>query len=231
MADDLIKKRRVRGGQRSSTKKLVAKIVEAIPKLSSESPEKDVVWLKQSQGTLKEKVRILKELDEKIIDALSELKEENADELMAKEIEETDEVIAELERVLIQADGALSKIGEQSVHSTPTQLPEMNGALNNSQISSDSTGKIVRAKLPKLQLKNFGGKVCEWPEFWDSFSSSIDNNDQLSDVDKFAYLRGYLEGPAKSTIAGLSLTSTNYQCAIDLLKKRFDKKTLSNVRM
>ncbi len=49
--------------------------------------------------------------------------------------------------------------------------------------------------------------------------------------DKFAYLRGYLEGPAKSTIAGLSLTSTNYQCAIDLLKKRFDKKTLSNVRM
>ncbi len=224
MADDLIKKRRVRGGQRSSTKKLVAKTVEAISKLSSESPEKDVVWLKQSQGTLKEKVRILKELDEKIIDALSESKEENADELMAKEIEETDEVIAELERVLIQADGALSKIGEQSVHSTPTQLPEMNGALNNSQISSDSTGKIVRAKLPKLQLKNFGGKVCEWPEFWDSFSSSIDNNDQLSDVDKFAYLRGYLEGPAKSTIAGLSLTSTNYRCAIDLLKKRFDKK-------
>ncbi len=33
-----------------------------------------------------------------------------------------------------------------------------------------------------------------------------------------------MEGPAKSTIAGLSLTSTNYQCAIDLLKKRFDKK-------
>ncbi len=136
MADDLIKKRRVRGGQRSSTKKLVAKIVEAIPKLSSESPEKDVVWLKQSQGTLKENVRILKELDEKIIDALSESKEENADELMAKEIEETDEVIAELECVLIQADGALSKIGEQSVHSTPTQLPEMNGALNNSTVKS-----------------------------------------------------------------------------------------------
>ena len=76
--DDLTKKRRLRGGQRSSTKKLVAKIVEAIPKISSESPEKDIVWLKQSQSTLKEKVKILKELDEKIIDALSESKEENA---------------------------------------------------------------------------------------------------------------------------------------------------------
>ena len=34
-----------------------------------------------------------------------------------------------------------------------------------------------------------------------------------------------LEGQAKSTIAGLSLTATNYQCAIDLLKKRFEKKS------
>ena len=35
---------------------------------------------------------------------------------------------------------------------------------------------------------------------------------------------GYLEGPAKATIAGLSLTGANYKCAVDLLKKRFDKK-------
>ena len=51
--DNLTKKQRLRGGQRLSTKKLVAKIVEAIPKISSESPKKDIVWLKQSQSTLK----------------------------------------------------------------------------------------------------------------------------------------------------------------------------------
>lgn len=83
----------------------------------------------------------------------------------------------------------------------------------------------MRAKLPKLRLKNFGRKFCEWPEFWDSFSSSIDNKDQLSDADTFAYLRGYLEGQTKTTIAGLSLTTTNYQCAIHLVKKRFEKKS------
>ena len=56
-------------------------------------------------------------------------------------------------------------------------------------------------------------------------ASSIDDNNQLSHVDKFAYLRGYLKGPAKSTIAGLSLTGANYKCAVDLLKKRFEEKT------
>ena len=96
--------------------------------------------------------------------------------------------------------------------------------LNDSCASTSSVGKSVRAKLLKLQLQNFDGKICEWPEFWDGFSSSIDNNDQLSDVDKFAYLRGFLEGPAKSTIAGLSLTEANYKCAVELLKKRFEKK-------
>ena len=35
---------------------------------------------------------------------------------------------------------------------------------------------------------------------------------------------GFLEGPAKSTIAGLSLTEANYKCAVELLKKRFEKK-------
>ena len=163
----------------------------------------------KTEPTLKEKIKILKEHDEKIIDALSESKEENADDSMAKEIEETDEVIAELERTLIQTDDALSKIGEQSVYSTPTHLAEMNGALNNSQVSSDSTGKIVRAKLPKLRMKNFGGKFCEWPEIWDSFSSLIDNNDQLSDVDKFAYLRGYLEGLASEIDYRRSFTYSN----------------------
>ncbi|XP_028413911.1 uncharacterized protein LOC114536757 [Dendronephthya gigantea] len=220
--DDLAKKRRVRGGQRSSTKKLVAKIVEAIAKLSDESPEKDVVWLKQSQSSLKEKVKILRELDTKIIDALSESKEEAADELMAKEIEEADEVIAELERLLLEMDNAFGKL--ELTTTKPVAIND-NEILNESQTSVESTGKIIRAKLPKLRLKNFGGKICEWPEFWDSFSSSIDNNDQLSDVDKFAYLRGYLEGPAKSTIAGLSLTARNYQCAVDLLKKRFEKRS------
>jgi hypothetical protein len=224
--DDLTKKKLVRGGHRASASKLVAKIVEAIPKASPESPEKDLVWLRQSQITLREKIKMLKELDEQIIDILSALKDKDADEQLGKEIEDSDEAIAELERTLLQLDDALGKLGGQSLPLlTPTNPTSAKGNLDQSHVSISSAGKIIRAKLPKLRLRNFGGKICEWPEFWDGFSSSIDNNDQLSDVDKFAYLCGYLEGPAKSTIAGLSLTGANYKCTVELLKKRFEKKS------
>lgn len=60
------------------------------------------------------KMKILKELDEKIIVALSEWKEKNAEELMATEIEETDEVIAELERGLIETDDVLGVTGSKA---------------------------------------------------------------------------------------------------------------------
>ena len=224
--DDLSRKKRVRGGHRASTTKLVTKTVEAIASVSTESPDKDVVWLRQSRATLRDKVKTIKELDTQIVDMLSASKEENVDDQVVKEIEESDEAIAEFERTLLEIDDALKRLGEQSVPLlTPTQPKAAEQSLDDSQVSSSSVGKVIRAKLPKLHLRNFNGKICEWPEFWDGFSSSIDDNDQLSDVDKFAYLRGYLEGPAKSTIAGLSLTGANYKCAVDLLKKRFEKKT------
>lgn len=221
--DDLTKKKRVRGGHRASASKLVAKIIEAIPKTSPESPEKELVWLRQSQMTLRDKIKMLKELDEQVIELLSVSKDEDVDEQVGKEIEDSDEAIAELERTLLQLDDTLRKLGEQSL---PLLTATDEGNLDQSHVSISTGGKSVRAKLPKLKLRNFGGKLCEWPEFWDGFCSSIDNNDALSDVDKFAYLRGYLEGPAKSTIAGLALTGKNYKCAVELLKKRFEKKSV-----
>ena len=156
-------------------------------------------------------------MDEKNINALSKSNDENADDLIAKEIEKTDEVIAELERFLIQTNDALSKMGEQNVYLTPTHLAETNSAFNNSK---------NRLTVTVEKLRGGGGGICEWPEFWDSFSSSIDNNDQLWGVDKFAYMRRYLEGQAKSIIVDLSLTATNNECAIDLLKKRFEKSAI-----
>ena len=209
--DDLSRKKRVRGGHRASVTKLVTKTVEAIANVSTESTDKDVVWLRQSRVTLRDKVKTIKELDIQIVDMLSASKEENVDDQVVKEIEESDEAIAEFERTLLEIDDALKKLGEQSVPLlTPTKPKAAEQSLDDSQVTSSSVGKVIRAKLPKLHLRKFNGKSCEWPEFWDGFSSSIDDNDQLFDVDKFAYLRGYLEGPTKSTIAGLSLTGANY---------------------
>ena len=45
-------------------------------------------------------------------------------------------------------------------------------------------------------------------------------------MNKFSYLRGLLEGSAKSIIAGFALTAANYEAAVTLLKKQFGKRNL-----
>ena len=81
-----------------------------------------------------------------------------------------------------------------------------------------------RARLQKLEVRNFGGIISEWPQFWDSFESAIHKNEVLADVDKFSCLRGLLVGPARSAIAGFAITSANYKAATDLLKRWYGKK-------
>ena len=61
----------------------------------------------------------------------------------------------------------------------------------------------------------------EWTPFWDSYSSSIHENPNLSDIDKFNDLHSLLEKSAAEAISGLKITSANYQEAIDILDKRF----------
>ena len=81
-------------------------------------------------------------------------------------------------------------------------------------------------------MREFSGDLLEWTSFWDSFSSAINENPGLSDVDKMNYLKGLLKGEALKVIGGLTLTSYNYVIAIDLLKERFGKKqVLINAHM
>eukprot|EP00112_Aurelia_sp_Birch-Aquarium-sp1_P004822 Seg1546.12 transcript_id=Seg1546.12/GoldUCD/mRNA.D3Y31 product="hypothetical protein" protein_id=Seg1546.12/GoldUCD/D3Y31 len=63
-----------------------------------------------------------------------------------------------------------------------------------------------------------------WLEFWDSFEGTIDSNPELSDRDKFEYLRNSLEGNAQRVVAGFRLTESNYKVALQMLKDRFGKK-------
>ena len=52
------------------------------------------------------------------------------------------------------------------------------------------------------------------------------SNEELSKVDKFAYLKHYLEDSAKQVISGFQLTEKNYETALDLLKQRFAKPSM-----
>ena len=79
-------------------------------------------------------------------------------------------------------------------------------------------------KLPKISLPRFNGNPVKWTPFWDSFQSAIHLNTEISDVDKFSYLRSLLDSTAYDAIAGLTLSTANYQQAVEFLCKRFGNK-------
>ena len=81
-----------------------------------------------------------------------------------------------------------------------------------------------KAKLPKLTLPKFAGDPIEWTTFRYSFSSAIHLSEELSEIDKFQYLKCLLVGTAAETISGLPLSGSNYNYAVDLLRKRFGSK-------
>ena len=81
-------------------------------------------------------------------------------------------------------------------------------------------------RLPKISLPRFSGDPLKWTTFWDSYQSAIHLNPDISKVNKFNYLRSLLDHTALDSINGLTLSSANYQQAIDILSKRFGNKQL-----
>ena len=82
------------------------------------------------------------------------------------------------------------------------------------------TANSNQPKLPKLTLPKFRGDLTSWTSFWDSFKSTVHDNDAISKVDKFSYLKLLLEGTAARSIQGLTSSETNYNAAISLLQER-----------
>ena len=71
-------------------------------------------------------------------------------------------------------------------------------------VVSENENYSRKVKLLKLELKKFSGKIAEWAEFWDGFKSAVHDDPDLAKIDKFKYLRCYLEEPAKSVYPELA---------------------------
>ena len=84
------------------------------------------------------------------------------------------------------------------------------------QSSVQKAGANVR--LLKLEIVKFAGEPTKWQTFVDSYEIAISSSSNLNNIEKFNYLRCYLEDDALHTIAGLTLTNENYKKALDLLK-------------
>lgn len=183
--------------------------------------------LQKWKANLKEQLDNILPLDEEILAKLV-ADEKVTEEEIAEEIERTSRLKADAMQRLAEIEERLAELAAPLAPPfTPPEHqesppPSPNHLIDHSPPSSQQ--KTVRVKLPKLEVRKFSGKLGEWQEFWDSFESSIHLNDGLLNVDKFSYLRNLLLEPARSAIGGFTLTSANYQSAVELLKKRYGKK-------
>ncbi|GFV44289.1 uncharacterized protein TNCV_4117661 [Trichonephila clavipes] len=96
----------------------------------------------------------------------------------------------------------------------------------NIQVIDSNSFECMNINLPKLHINKYSGNYSEWLDFYNLFESSIHNNNRLSKVDKFNYLKSYLCGNALACINGFPISDDNYDRALDLLKDRFGNKNM-----
>lgn len=216
--------KKVRAGHRGFLTNVFADVDKCLHDGAEEKAEL-VKW----KATLMEQLEKILPLDEVILEQLA-ADENSTEDDVADEIERSGRLKSEVTYWLAAIEEKLTVSQTVPLVQSPVQLSasplnsfEQPGTSHEVQ-NSAAPKKAIRAKLPKLEVRKFNGKLHEWQEFWDSFVSAIHENDALSDADKFAYLRGLLLEPARSAIAGFALTSANYESAVELLKKRYGKK-------
>ena len=86
-----------------------------------------------------------------------------------------------------------------------------------------------KINLPKLNMKTFNGiDIEQFQEWYQMFEATI-HRSRLSDVEKFIYLKMYLEKDALSLAEGYKVTKENYGIVLNELKETYgDKEVVIN---
>ena len=220
--EQLTRKRRLRAGHRASTTRILGQVEPAIT-----ADPIDVSKIIQLKRSLEDKLRSLSDLDQAILDLTPE-------DSIETEIIQADEIKERLYSALTKLDHCLSSPvlphmkAAAATHPPATHPSNAEDEFHATDPPPSAVGpgpvQSVKVKLPKISLPRFNGRPVKWIPFWDSYESTIHSNHDLSSVDKFNYLRSLLDGVAFDAIAGLTLSSSNYQQAIDILHKHFGNK-------
>ena len=189
----LARKRKVRAGHRASITRFINQATTAMG-----ADEVDTDQLSLIKQMLVEKVETLRVLDGEMADIVPE------NELEA-EIQGADEYNERVYGVLTKLKKALGPSTTLSSAALASPAPPPSVELPTPPdpptteprtIPTESHAAVVtttpttdRVKLPKISLPQFRGNLMKWTAFWDSFTSAVHTNDQLSEIDKFNYLR------------------------------------------
>ncbi|XP_058817306.1 uncharacterized protein LOC131680609 [Topomyia yanbarensis] len=116
------------------------------------------------------------------------------------------------------------------VSKLPRQLSENTAASSSSLPSSDSSSVHAYVRLPQINLPEFDGNFEKWLPFHDTFRALIDSSPELSNIQKFHYLRSSLRGEALKLVDSYPMSDANYRVAWDGLVARFSNSYLLKKR-
>ena len=207
--EELQRKKASRKAYRSHLTRLLRK-VDAILDSDTRPTEAQIATLTSSIEQLTERGTLLRELDNQIAATIGTEDELEAEIIEAEATQESiHDKISQIRRVI-------------ELHTTP---PTRTLSVSATEFVPASDPPPRReppvSRLPKLDLPSFSGDPLTWQSFWDSFRAAVHTNAALDGVQKFNYLKAQLHGDASRAIAGLPLTSANYDHAVSLLRERF----------
>ncbi|KAM3967335.1 uncharacterized protein ACR2FA_011675 [Aphomia sociella] len=105
-------------------------------------------------------------------------------------------------------------------------LKSLEVADGSNMCSNSNNNSLQSIKLPTISLPTFDGRYETWIEFRDIFLSLVHNSNEISDIQKFHYLKSSLKGSAELVIDSLAFSSSNYMVAWELLLNRYNNSSL-----
>ena len=233
-ADQVARVKALRGGNRSVVTKLEKEALDLIQGRDEREKGDRINRLGSIKVTLREKRKLLKELDGKVsehcaIEELAKESEETADwemriyEVLCK-IDVFQKGNSNMEDVGTGASASITPVRARRSQTPPDVSPVTVQNVSSPSRSSSSNGNYATGiKLPKIQLAKFNGDITKFPAFWQSFEQAIHNNEAVSPINKLNYLLSLLEGPAYRAVEGFNLQEENYENVVETLKSRFGK--------
>lgn len=139
----------------------------------------------------------------------------------------------EFNEIQSKLEESVSDVEEQLTHREQFEdsyysiLSQAECLLKQTQVTdSSATHQRNSIKLPTISLPTFDGSYEQWLEFRDTFTSLVHNCKDLSNIEKFHYLKSSLKKGAELVIDSVEFSSNNYVVAWELLLSRYDNSRL-----
>uniref|UniRef100_A0A6P7H927 Uncharacterized protein LOC114348866 n=1 Tax=Diabrotica virgifera virgifera TaxID=50390 RepID=A0A6P7H927_DIAVI len=115
-------------------------------------------------------------------------------------------------------------IFEENYFAVLSKIQSSIRALDITNTGSVAAAKQVAVKLPEISICKYSGKIGDFESFFELFDTLIIQNQSLSDIQRFLYLKSYLQGDSLKLVDSLKVTNENFSIALDILKNRYQNK-------